>query len=178
MTITLPWPDKALSPKRKGPLVKTRRKKLIIAVDPGTSGCIVFLSQMGDYIDHMHMPVVKHGTNTRVDGAAIARALAGQDITHSYLESVHAMPAQGVRSVFTFGHAAGLVEGVITGAMIPITLVTPQAWKKSAGLIGSDKDAARSRAIHLFPGIPDLALKGKGQALADALLIGLHGVKL
>jgi crossover junction endodeoxyribonuclease RuvC len=51
--------------------------------------------------------------------------------------------------MFTFGHAAGVAEGILQGLNIPYTLVTPQAWKKSAGLIGSDKDAARSRAIQL-----------------------------
>jgi hypothetical protein len=53
--------------------------------------------------------------------------------------------------------------------------VTPQAWKKSQGLIGTDKDAARSRAIQLWPTWKELHKKGKGQALADAALIARRG---
>lgn len=76
------------------------------------------------------------------------------------------MSGQGVSSMFTFGHAAGVVEGIIQGFNIPytlITLVTPQAWKKSAGLIGTDKDAARSRAIQLHPDLRVLDKKCKGK---------------
>ena len=88
------------------------------------------------------------------------------------------MPGQGVSSTFTFGHSAGVVEGVVAGAGIPLTLISPQSWKKHAGLIGKDKDAARSRAIQLFPSLRILDLKGKGQAIADALLISRLGLCL
>ncbi|MGC8384986.1 hypothetical protein ACP3P8_23150 [Pseudomonas aeruginosa] len=47
--------------------------------------------------------------------------------------------------------------------------------KKRAALQGQDKDAARARAIQLYPGVRDLDLKAKGQALADAMLIARFG---
>jgi crossover junction endodeoxyribonuclease RuvC len=162
---------------------------MIIGVDPGQSGALVALRQDGSIIETLLMPTIKIGTKTRINGAAIAGWLAKLmwDHTanwHAYLEQVNAMPsgppgskrAMGVGSAFSFGHSAGLVEGVLTGAGIPLTLVTPQAWKKTAGLIGSDKDAARSRAILLYPSCRILDLKGKGQAIADALLIARHGL--
>jgi crossover junction endodeoxyribonuclease RuvC len=151
---------------------------IIIGIDPGCTGSIVLLAQDGGYIAGHPMPVVKNGKSSRVNGAAVSAILRGHDIKHVFIESVHAMPKQGVSSVFTFGHAAGLVEGVVTGLGHALTLVTPQAWKKSAGLIGTDKDAARSRAIQLYPGLRTLDLKGKGQALADAILIARHGIGL
>lgn len=58
------------------------------------------------------------------------------------------------------------------------TLLTPVAWKKGAGLIGTDKDAARSRAIQLYPALRALDTKARGQALADAILIARHGSQL
>ncbi|MNZ47731.1 hypothetical protein D3C78_654560 [compost metagenome] len=151
---------------------------MIIGIDPGVTGSLVLLNDDGSYVDHLLMPVVKKGKSSRVNGAAVAGWLAGKGVTHAYLESVQSMPKQGVASVFTFGHAAGLIEGVMTGALIPITLVLPTAWKKSAGLIGTDKDAARSRAVQLYPHIRELDLKGKGQALADSILIARHGLSL
>jgi crossover junction endodeoxyribonuclease RuvC len=54
-------------------------------------------------------------------------------------------------------------------------MVTPQKWKKAAGLIGTDKEAARARAIQLWPEWRALDTKGKGQALADAALISRYG---
>lgn len=161
---------------------------MIIGIDPGCSGALVLLRDGGEYVDHMLMPTIKVGSNSRVNGAAVAARVKQwvdrfeHDYTalafHAFLEKVGAMPKQGVSSTFTFGHAAGLVEGVITGAGIPLTLVTPQAWKKKVGLIGQDKDAARSRAIQLYPGLRELDTKAKGQAIADAILIARHGLSL
>lgn len=147
-----------------------------LGIDPGCSGALVLLTQQGDYIEHLAMPTVKVGTKSRVNGAAVAAWLRQHGIAHAYLEQVGAMPGQGTASMFTFGHAAGVAEGILQGLGIPYTLVTPQAWKKSAGLIGSDKDAARSRAIQLYPELRALDAKAKGQAIADALLIARHGI--
>lgn len=148
----------------------------ILGIDPGCSGALVLVTEQGGYIDHLPMPTIKVGTKSRVNGAAIAAWVRQYGITHAYLEQVGAMPGQGTASMFTFGHAAGVAEGILQGLNIPYTLVTPQAWKKSAGLIGSDKDAARSRAIQLYPELRALDAKAKGQAIADALLIARFGI--
>lgn len=146
-----------------------------IGIDPGCSGAIVILDAQGTPIEWGPMPVLKVGSNTRVNAAALASMLADYDAGHAFVEQVGAMPGQGVTSMFSFGHAAGVVMGVLGALAITTTLVTPQTWKKRAGLIGTDKDAARSRAIQLWPHWRDLDKKGKGQALADAALIARHG---
>ncbi|MEH3580954.1 crossover junction endodeoxyribonuclease RuvC [Enterobacter cloacae] len=148
----------------------------ILGIDPGCSGALVLVTEQGGYIYHLAMPTIKVGTKSRVNGAAVAAWLRQYGITHAYLEQVGAMPGQGTASMFTFGHAAGVAEGILQGLNIPYTLVTPQAWKKSAGLIGCDKDAARSRAIQLYPELRALDAKAKGQAIADALLIARFGI--
>ncbi len=149
---------------------------MIIGIDPGCTGALVVLDEEHNVIAHILMPTVKVGTKSRVNGAAIAAFLREHaQGGHAYLEQVGAMTQQGSASMFTFGHAAGVVEGILQGIGIPYSLVTPQAWKKRAGLIGQDKDAARSRAIQLYPDLRVLDLKGKGQAVADAILIARHG---
>lgn len=148
---------------------------MFLGIDPGCNGALVLIGSMGGYIDHLNMPTIKVGTKSRVNGAAVAAWIRDYDIGHAYLEQVGAMPGQGTASMFTFGHAAGVAEGLLQGLNIPYTLVTPQAWKKAAGLIGSDKDAARSRAIQLYPELRFLDAKAKGQAIADALLIARFG---
>lgn len=148
----------------------------VLGIDPGCSGALVLITEQGSYIDHLAMPTIKVGTKSRVNGAAVAAWIRQYGISHAYLEQVGAMPGQGTASMFTFGHAAGVAEGILQGLNIPYTLVTPQAWKKSAGLIGSDKDAARSRAIQLYPELRALDAKAKGQAIADALLIARYGI--
>lgn len=150
---------------------------MIIGIDPGCHGAIVVLTDQLEYVTHLIMPTVKVGTKTRVNGAAVASFLRTHTIlhTHVFIEQVGAMPGQGVSSMFTFGHACGVVVGVLEGLGIPYTMVTPQSWKKKAGLIGQDKDAARSRAIQLYPELRILDQVGKGQAIADALLIARFG---
>lgn len=148
----------------------------VLGIDPGCSGALVLVTPQGGYIDHLAMPTIKVGTKSRVNGAAVAAWIRKYGIEHAYLEQVGAMPGQGTASMFTFGHAAGVAEGILQGLNIPYTLVTPQAWKKSAGLIGSDKDAARSRAIQLYPELRALDAKAKGQAISDALLIARYGI--
>lgn len=150
-----------------------------IGIDPGVSGSIVVLAEWGkgDFLPEawLRMPFVKMGKSPRVNCPAVAAFLRRYAGCHAYIESVHAMPGQGSVSMFTFGHAAGAVEGVVGALGMPMTLVTPQRWKKHAGLIGTDKDASRSRAIQVWPDWTVLSKKGAGQAFADAAFIATYG---
>lgn len=151
---------------------------MILGIDIGATGCLVVLDDEHNhgYVDHIHMPVIKTGSKTRVNGAAIAAWLSQYDISHAYIELVNGMPSKGgvrmgAASAFSFGHAAGVIEGVLQGAFIPFQPITPSKWKKNAGLWSTDKDVARSKAVQLYPAVRDLDLKKKGQALADAIFI-------
>lgn len=153
---------------------------LILGVDPGCSGALVAMRPTGELVAHTMMPTGKIGKSTRLNPQALAgwvRSL-GDSVQHAYIERVGSMPGQGLSSTFSFGHAAGMVEGVLAALSIPVTLITPQAWKKSCGLIGQDKDASRTRAAQLYPWERALDQKAKGQALADAILIARHGAGL
>ena len=145
-----------------------------IGIDPGSSGAIVVLED-NNPVAWLNMPLIKIGTNTPVNAAHIADFLAPHKGAPVFLELVHIMPAQGAGSAFTFGHAAGVVQGLVQGAGHPLTMLTPQKWKKAAGLIGTEKDAARSTAILLWPTWRALDTKAKGGALADAALIARYG---
>ena len=88
------------------------------------------------------------------------------------------MPKQGVTSSFNFGHSAGVIAGVLASLEIPTLMVTPQRWKKRAVLIGTNKDAARSKAIQKWPKWRELDKIGAGQAYADAAFIAIYGQEL
>lgn len=151
---------------------------MILGIDPGLSGALVLLDK-GEPIEWTHMPTYQVGKSNRVNCAAVAlwidSIFVHSTIKEAKIELVHAMPGQGVTSMFSFGHAVGSLMGVLGTLMIPVTQVPPRTWKAAAGLLGTDKDAARSRAIELWPKWRDLDKKGKGQALADAALIGRFG---
>ena len=121
------------------------------------------------------MPTMLEGTAKRINGASLASLWRFAKIDIAFMEQVGAMPGQGVTSMFTFGHAAGTVRGVLGALEIPVRMITPQAWKKHVGLMNKDKDAARSLAIQMWPNWRVLDKKGEGQALADAALIARYG---
>lgn len=149
--------------------------KITIGIDPGASGAIVLLEN-DEPIEWMMMPTYKVGSATRVNASQLVNFLdQGKLIDHVYIEQVHAMPGQGVTSMFNFGHSCGTVMGVIAALDYSHTLVSPQKWKKAAGLIGTDKEAARTRAIQLYPTWRALDTKTYGQAYADAALIARYG---
>lgn len=87
------------------------------------------------------------------------------------LENVHAMPGQGVRSMFTMGVGSGTWRGMLAMAGVPYKLVTPQTWKKYHGLIGSDKEASRLLAIQGHPNVADRLARKKDHGRAEALLL-------
>ena len=124
----------------------------ILGIDPGKTGSLALIDEISwDLIAHLFMPTIKVASKIRVNGAAIAAWLSDYPIHHVFLEQVHAMPRDGAAGAFSFGHSAGMVEGIIMGSGLPLTLVTPQKWKKYSGLVGTDKDVARSRCIQLYP---------------------------
>lgn len=67
------------------------------------------------------------------------------------LEEVHAMPGQGVTSMFSFGQNFGFIQGLLKAYGIPYELVRPQKWKKFFG-ITADKNTSIAVAERLFPG--------------------------
>lgn len=149
-----------------------------IGIDPGLSGAIVVLEDDLP-TEWYRMPTMKTGSANRVNAAALAaiirRTIFDDEETRAYVELVSSMPGQGVASMFSFGHSAGVIQGVLGAYRMPVKMVTPQAWKKRAGLIGKDKEASRTLAIQMWPNWRDLDKKGVGQAFADAAFIALYG---
>lgn len=149
-----------------------------IGIDPGLSGAIVVLEDDLP-TEWYRMPTMKTGSANRVNAAALAaiirRSIFDDEETRAYVELVSSMPGQGVASMFSFGHSAGVIQGVLGAYRMPVKMVTPQAWKKRAGLIGKDKEASRTLAIQMWPNWRDLDKKGVGQAYADAAFIALYG---
>lgn len=161
--------------RRTRPVVAEVQETCILGIDPGNSGALAVLTEDGDYVDSMIIPIVASGKSNRVNGAAVAAFLAQYNIVHAYIEKVGAMPGNGGTSMFTFGHSAGKVEGIVEGRMIPVTHLTPQSWKKAGNLVNKPKDCARSRCVQLYPHVRILDTKIRGGAVGDAILIARAG---
>lgn len=153
----------------------------ILGVDPGASGALVIIDTTTNTLTVIDMPTVEIKRGTRmvrqVSAQHVADALCEAKIDHAFVEKVGAMPGQGVSSMFAFGRAAGVVEGVLAALRIPTTYVTPQEWQKNMRVIGG-KDGSRNRASQLWPNQSQLFGRKKDDGRADAALIAGYGSSL
>lgn len=156
---------------------------LTIGIDPGQSGAIAVLAD-GAFVAFLEMPVsARKAGGQQVAPGTLAASLRG--LLHQFpgvatlvaLEKVSAMPGQGVSSMFRFGEAVGIVRGVVGALGLPMVEVAPITWKKAAGLIGTEKDAARTLASQLYPDADGYLVRKKDVGRADALLIARHVYK-
>jgi crossover junction endodeoxyribonuclease RuvC len=121
------------------------------------------------------MPVAGKQVDTR-NLAELIRSYQSDFALTAWLENVHSMPREGVSSAHKFGRCWGAVDGVLGALGIATNLVTPQKWKRDAGLIGRDKDAGRLLALRLFPSLAGELKRKKDHGRADALLIARYGM--
>ena len=144
-----------------------------IGIDPGVSGALALLDDNNKLIEVVDMPVMPFGkTKRQVNAAELGKILPTKAVV-AYLEQVSAFPGQGVTAMFNFGMSYGVIQGVLGALQIPVVFVTPQAWKKRAGLIGKNKDYARTLAQQLYPKA-NLSYK-KNIGRAEAILIARYG---
>ena len=151
---------------------------LIIGIDPGISGSICFFEN-GKIIDVVEMPTMTEGKKNKrqVNGAQVYNEILKridkiekQNI-RVVIEQVSAMPGQGVTSMFNFGQSFGILKGICSAMQLPLYFIRPAKWKKYFGLINSEKDASRTKAIEMFPNYSSNLSKKKDCNKADAILI-------
>lgn len=151
---------------------------MIVGIDPGASGAIAWLSDDGHllHVDDLPAAQVKVGATmrTRLLPAALASMLHERRPVHAFLEEVQPVGKNGAIALFGLGKSAGLIEGIITGMGIPLSLVRPQVWQRHHGQRG-DKGASRTTAMRLWPGAAGRFLRVKDDGRAEAALIGAWG---
>ena len=131
---------------------------LIIGIDPGISGSICFFEE-GRILEVIEMPTMTEGKKNKrqVNGAQIYNEISKninkteKNNIRVVIEQVSAMPGQGVTSMFNFGQSFGILKGICSAMQLPMYFIRPAKWKKYFGLINSEKDASRTRAIEMFP---------------------------
>lgn len=142
----------------------------ILGIDPGVSGAAMLLTSgrvqlVGD------MPTVDVRGRKWIDPAGVVRIVraAGQ-IDMAVVEHVQGVQQAGATSAFSFGRGFGLLEGVLAGLGVPVTLVRPQVWTKALG-VSRDKGSHRLAAGRLWPAAAHLFERVKDDGRADAALL-------
>lgn len=140
---------------------------MILGIDPGKTGGISFIS-------NIHPFAIAHKVSN-LTPRDIVDLLMSRDPTSAkcYIERVHSMPGQGVRSMFTFGQNFGTYIGILTALKIPFTYVSPGTWQRVMGCLSKgDKNVTKRKAQELFPSLTIT------HATADALLIAEYGRRM
>jgi hypothetical protein len=153
---------------------------IYIGIDPGLSGAIVAIGP--DFIEFHDMPILisakrsgkKPGQDKQIDYAGLAHVLRrypARGEVSAIVEQVGVMPGEGVAGAFKFGLCNGALFAALAALQIPYEKVLPQRWKRAFGLMKTEKDEARQKALQLFPQcVEHLNLKKHG-GRADALLM-------
>ena len=150
---------------------------MILGIDPGFDGALALLDHNGACFGIADTPTtfLRRKPQRREYNLPEIRQLLYyyQDLykpLRAALESTHAMPKQGVRSMFQMGLGLGMWMGMLAGLAIPYELIPPQRWKKVM-LDGMPKGklTALVKARQLWPSA-ELGLK-KHVGRADALLL-------
>jgi len=148
-----------------------------IGIDPGKKGAVVILTD--GITAEYPTPLVcrKHH-----DPAGMAQLLRRENIGELWrcaaLEKVHAMPGQGVTSMFSFGTSWGIWQGILAAMKIPYILVGPREWQKHVcgGLGGDPKARARQAALAQLPqlNLRPGRCRTPHQGVADAACLALY----
>ena len=148
----------------------------MLGVDPGLNGAIALFDPSLEVIQVRDMPVAMSGVGQRrvVVPVLLAEIVRGFAPTVAWVEQVHAMPKQGVSSVFKFGQVYGAILGVLAALDIPTRLVTPNLWKRHYAL-DARKAGAREAAMRIFPRDAALFQRVKDADRAEAALIACYG---
>jgi hypothetical protein len=137
---------------------------MFFGIDPGGSGAITAIWPDGE-------PATQF-CKLKETGHDIVDYLKQFDLSnsHAVIESVHAMPKQGVSSTFAFGKSFGFCLGVLSALEIPFLLVTPLKWQNAMGCrTRGDKNISKAAAQQRWPKLKIT------HANADSLLLAEYG---
>ncbi len=155
----------------------------VLGIDPGLSGAMAIVdTKLPALVIVADIPVTHtaHGKGKRANINLWAMRnwlLLGAPIDLAILEKVGAMPGQGVTSMFRFGQAAGLCQGLLAGLNIKLVLVPPRKWKTEMG-VGREKDQARQIITDMYPTFADAFRRKKDIDRAEAALMAVYGTRM
>lgn len=171
---------------------------IVVGIDPGLTGAVACIGHKAQMLHLQDIPVMERGSGgatvkNQVNATALAELL--REWLNPYdkneilvvIEMAQSMPAavrtkgggikivQGGSSIFSTGHSAGMIEGVVGACHYQHRLVKPTEWKKVMRLTAT-KEQCRAYAQRLYPEAPLHLMKHHNRA--EALLLARYGHQL
>ena len=147
-----------------------------IGIDPGVTGGVVALNELGIVLGSWRTPIIQDKSKKHPDPRGMAELIqevASKGPLRVGIEKVGVTPRDGRVGAFSFGKGVGMWLGILAALEVPWLEIMPQRWqgKMLAGLPRGPhtKASAVRRCGELFPQGP-LRIKAD-HGLADAALI-------
>lgn len=141
------------------------KNKVVVGIDPGKSGAIAIKFNNG--------VITYDCPETQKEVCDLVAELPKESFC--YLEKVHSMPKQGVKSVWSFSANYATWQTALICNGIPFIEVSPQSWMKAMGNLPADKklrkNAIKDAMQKMYPSLK-VTINN-----ADALAIMTHAVR-
>ena len=149
----------------------------VCAVDPGSTGAVVRIGKG-------RFDILRDFKKLRDIADSVSLLATGVDA--AIIEDVHAMPGQGVCSMFSFGRATGVAFGALFQSLpptAPLLEVAPLRWqnffRREMGVDRSIPFDSRQLAARLFPSFSQAyLLREKDHNTADAIMLASYWLLL
>ncbi|HNA61479.1 MAG TPA: hypothetical protein PKW79_00175 [Rhabdochlamydiaceae bacterium] len=146
---------------------------MVLGIDPGKTGAGALINPISNDLT-AHISFKAMGMIGFAGWLGIVCELNPK--LYAVVEEVHAMPGQGVVSMFNFGKVYGEVLGILYANHVPVVKVAPPVWKGRLGLSRNKMDSV-VLAQKIFSKQKDIFTK-KNEAIAEAALIAHYGALL
>lgn len=161
-----------------------------LGIDPGAKGgfALIKLDVEQDDIGEglvQHTPVctiIRTHRTDKHDWVDISHIVDScPDDTQVFLEAVHSMPKQGVKSMFSFGENFGTWKGILHALGFRYELIRPQKWQKDVLKLfpkvaeKTTKDRVREWCDKFYCDDKDRWRFKSDDGICDALAIATYG---
>lgn len=164
-------------------MLKDLKNKFIIGIDPGRNGGICGLTNGKINIIDKMPPNPADMWGYFIDDLGVPMIISQnrKENIHVFIEDVHSMPTDGVKSAFTFGRGLGWFDMLFARFDIHPERILPRDWQSLYGLhrdnTGEESKYNYKKRILAFAKdvVPKDQEKNITLATCDAFLIALYG---
>lgn len=145
---------------------------MILGVDPGLQGALVWISEGGGLLKHARIPIAKVGSKRHYNGAALLELLETPEPPRMVvIERLAARQTTSGTTGISMGRSLGRLEGMCDALRYPYETVPPATWKRKMLGTGSEPATAPLLAAQRWPELAAPLSVKAAWGIADAAWI-------